>query len=269
MPGVGDRSLARRVNPLSFGTRLSWRTAADVPAEAITELDGQTSFWDDGVNGENRNDIVIALSLKRQSIGGLTIALLWQNDLSVALARRIIATKGDSPHERASDLHYELQEPSARDYPELALAIARRDDVPSIALPHVRDFLEDAFYDCGIPMDALDPSLSAEINDLINKRVISPAHLASQTNVTIVDVRDERSVCVPTSIHVDRDNLARELEIRHVAKRSAVVLYCDDGNVSRLCAQKLRAERFLFVRWLLGGFNAWRAAGLSLESPII
>jgi rhodanese-related sulfurtransferase len=98
----------------------------------------------------------------------------------------------------------------------------------------------------------------------------------AEEDALIVDVRSElqreRDGVVPGAIHVSRnvlewrldpDSGAADPRIGGLGRR--VVVMCDAGYQSSLAAAGLRDLGFERATDIVGGFQAWRAAGLPVE----
>jgi rhodanese-related sulfurtransferase len=98
------------------------------------------------------------------------------------------------------------------------------------------------------------------------------AREAARNGAVIVDIRSDRARTagvVPGSIHIPRTVLEWRLapgsdwRNEHVSPDDRVLLLCDHGCSSLLAAATL-AELGVDVADVLGGFEAWRDAGLPL-----
>jgi MFS family permease len=100
---------------------------------------------------------------------------------------------------------------------------------------------------------------------------------AARRGVVLVDLRShderrERGV-IPGSVHIPRSVLEWRLDPTSERPNPAVagferelILFCADGYSSSLAALSLRDLGFTRVGDLVGGFNAWRAAGLPVHA---
>ncbi|MDX6424633.1 MAG: hypothetical protein QOD52_38 [Gaiellaceae bacterium] len=101
------------------------------------------------------------------------------------------------------------------------------------------------------------------------------AWAATQTGALIVDTRVDRAAgIVPGSLHVPLSVLqwrvAPESAWRnpHVdGLDTRLILICDHGESSSLAAASLRQLGFTRVGDVVGGFEAWLAAGLPVAEP--
>jgi rhodanese-related sulfurtransferase len=107
---------------------------------------------------------------------------------------------------------------------------------------------------------------------------LGPAEAASaiSAGAVLVDVRSElqreRDGVVPDSVHVPRNMLewrcdpassARDERVSDLAGQ--LIVMCDEGYQSSLAAANLKRLGFERATDLVGGFQAWRGAGLSVE----
>jgi len=87
-------------------------------------------------------------------------------------------------------------------------------------------------------------------------------------NAVVLDVREPKEYeggRLPNAIHIPLSQLgSRGPELGKLAGRPLVV-YCDRGNRSRMAAGKLGKLGFKDVYSLIGGFRAWKSAGLPVE----
>ena len=102
---------------------------------------------------------------------------------------------------------------------------------------------------------------------------------AIAAGAVLVDVRSElqreRDGIVPGSIHVPRNVLewrcdpscdARDERVCDPSRQ--LIVMCDEGYQSSLAAANLKRLGFGRATDLAGGFQAWRAAGLPVESEL-
>jgi rhodanese-related sulfurtransferase len=95
----------------------------------------------------------------------------------------------------------------------------------------------------------------------------------------LVDVRSEhqreRDGVVPGSVSFPRNVLewrcdpasaARDERVSHVGRQ--LIVMCDEGYQSSLAAANLRRLGFERATDLVGGFGAWRAAGLPVSATV-
>jgi rhodanese-related sulfurtransferase len=102
------------------------------------------------------------------------------------------------------------------------------------------------------------------------------AHAAMQAGALLVDIRSDgqraRDGLIPGARFVPRNVLEwrldpacphRDPELARPAAR--IVLLCDEGYQSSLAAATVRAFGVSAATDVIGGFRAWRAAGLPVE----
>jgi rhodanese-related sulfurtransferase len=118
--------------------------------------------------------------------------------------------------------------------------------------------------------------LLAEARAKIERLEPAEAWTAAQDGALIVDTRSDRSPgVVPGSLHVPLSvlqwRLAPDSTWRnpHVGSlESRLILICEDGESSSLAAASLVELGFAQVGDVVGGFEAWLAAGLPVtEAP--
>jgi len=119
--------------------------------------------------------------------------------------------------------------------------------------------------------------LLAEARRKIEPRLESEqAHQAQVSGALIVDLRssDERRRCgvIPGSIHIPRSVLEWRVDPQCENRNPGacdldreVILMCADGFSSSLAAASLRELGFRRATDLIGGFNAWKRAGLPVR----
>lgn len=87
-------------------------------------------------------------------------------------------------------------------------------------------------------------------------------------NAVVLDVREPKEYeggRLPNAIHIPLSQLgSRSPELAKLAGRPLVV-YCDRGTRSRMAAGKLAKLGFKDLYSLIGGFRAWKSAGLPVE----
>jgi rhodanese-related sulfurtransferase len=109
-------------------------------------------------------------------------------------------------------------------------------------------------------------------------RRVTPAeaHLAATNGALIVDTRPSelrsRDGVIPGALEIERNVLEWRLDptsAHRVAEMTsyerAVIVVCDEGYASSLAAASLQALGLRRATDLIGGFQAWKAAGLPIE----
>jgi rhodanese-related sulfurtransferase len=126
----------------------------------------------------------------------------------------------------------------------------------------------------GISVDELLAAARAQIERLEP----AEAAAAAEAGALIVDLRPqearERDGIVPGSLHVPRSVLEWRLDLDspyanpHVGGRERrLILLCDHGFSSSLAAAAIVELGYARVGDVVGGFEAWLAAGLPVSSP--
>jgi rhodanese-related sulfurtransferase len=109
---------------------------------------------------------------------------------------------------------------------------------------------------------------------------LEPAQAQEQmrAGAVLVDIRSElqrsREGTVPDSVFVPRNVLewrcepaGRWRDERVARPEARVILMCDDGYQSSLAAATLQELGLVRATDLVGGFRAWRRAGLPVDGP--
>ena len=118
--------------------------------------------------------------------------------------------------------------------------------------------------------------LLAEARGKIDRLEPAEAWSAAQDGALIVDTRSDRSPgVVPGSLHVPLSvlqwRLAPDSAWRNPhagSLETRLILICEHGESSSLAAASLRELGFAHVGDVIGGFEAWLAAGLPVtEAP--
>jgi len=102
---------------------------------------------------------------------------------------------------------------------------------------------------------------------------ISPARLAERIGAgsapLILDVRtraEYRQGHIPGAVNIPHDELRARMAELPIARSDEVVVHCQRGGRARLAEAALRQGGYSNVRDLSGHWQAWRAAGLSVET---
>jgi rhodanese-related sulfurtransferase len=98
---------------------------------------------------------------------------------------------------------------------------------------------------------------------------LQATQLINHANALLLDVRETKEYeggKLPNAMHLPLSQLKdRKGELAKYAKRP-VIAYCDRGNASRSAGGLLKEAGFADVYLLQGGFQAWKSAGLPVES---
>ena len=124
---------------------------------------------------------------------------------------------------------------------------------------------------------SVDEVLSAARASL--HRVTPTEAQAAVTNgALLVDIRPSelrsRDGTIPGALVIDRNVLEWRLDpagSHHIPEINshdqAVIVFCDEGYASSLAAQSLQSLGLHDATDLIGGFQAWKAAGLPVQQP--
>jgi len=117
------------------------------------------------------------------------------------------------------------------------------------------------------------PELLREARSEISE--LNPAQTAALRDaapVTLVDVREQYewdAGHLPGALFVPKSNLESRIEAAVPDRDTKLVLYCAGGVRSLFGAQTLRDMGYTDVASMSGGFQAWKAAGLPWEAPVV
>jgi rhodanese-related sulfurtransferase len=107
---------------------------------------------------------------------------------------------------------------------------------------------------------------------------LEPSDLAADPERIVVDIRDsaDRATegAIPGSMWIPRtvlewraDSTSEQPDPRIADPALPLVVVCNDGYSSSLAAATLRDMGFSRAADLIGGFRAWKAAGLPVDQP--
>jgi rhodanese-related sulfurtransferase len=97
---------------------------------------------------------------------------------------------------------------------------------------------------------------------------ISPQDAAAKLKsgeATIVDVRDKDEwddEHIPNAVHMSRGTIELDIEEKVPDPNAMIITHCGGGGRSALAAESLQKMGYRNVRSMVGGFKAWKAAGL-------
>ncbi|MDQ1509507.1 MAG: hypothetical protein QOG50_1351 [Actinomycetota bacterium] len=106
----------------------------------------------------------------------------------------------------------------------------------------------------------------------------SEAHAAVANGALLVDTRPSelraRDGTVPGALVIDRNVLEWRLDpaaSHHIPEITShdqqVILFCDEGYASSLAARSLQELGLHNATDVIGGIQAWKAAGLPIDAP--
>ncbi len=242
----------------------------NISLEALDEFqdgdDLETSIWSDGEEAQRRRDVILSLILARQSIGTLSVAMLWQDDENIGadLGGRIVQSDGLTPYLAGRDLHYHVSYPKIEDASRLLLAVAKRKEIFLLTREIVFDLLEDAFLESMFEMDGLHKNMQREVAKFVQQRFIQAHALRTEPRDRLFDLRESATEKIVGAKVVTEKDLAIQLHRLRIGKEDVFTLYCSDGSESKRIARSLRPAKK--PRILVGGYNEWVAGGFEIES---
>ncbi len=92
--------------------------------------------------------------------------------------------------------------------------------------------------------------------------------LASGENVHLIDVREDnewQAGHAQGAAHLGRGIIERDIEKEVPDKKTELILYCGGGYRSALVADNLQKMGYTNVHSIVGGWKAWKEAGLPIE----
>jgi molybdopterin/thiamine biosynthesis adenylyltransferase/rhodanese-related sulfurtransferase/molybdopterin converting factor small subunit len=95
--------------------------------------------------------------------------------------------------------------------------------------------------------------------------------LAQHPNGVILDVRTRQEWSVghiANAQHIDRGFLELQIEQLVTSRDTPILIYCASGGRSLFAANTLQTMGYHHVFNLVGGINAWKNAGLAIETPV-
>lgn len=126
-------------------------------------------------------------------------------------------------------------------------------------------------------MSAVDDLLAAARSGLARLDPLQ-AHQAAGEGALLVDIRyaalRDRDGLIPGALVVERNELEWRLDptcpdrsARATGHDLPIVVVCNEGYASSLAASTLQSLGLRHATDLVGGFQAWRAAGLPVDPP--
>ncbi len=95
---------------------------------------------------------------------------------------------------------------------------------------------------------------------------ISPQDTAAKSKsgeALIVDVRDEwDEEHIPGAMHMSRGTIELDIEEKVPDTNALIICHCGGGGRFALAAESLQKMGYKNVRYMAGGFKAWKNAGL-------
>jgi len=85
----------------------------------------------------------------------------------------------------------------------------------------------------------------------------------------LIDVREDHEWArghLPGAMHLGRGIIERDIELHFADRSTPIVCYCGGGYRSVLVCDSLQKMGYTNVVSLAGGFRAWEAAGLVVET---
>ena len=98
------------------------------------------------------------------------------------------------------------------------------------------------------------------------------AALRDAQPIVLVDVREQSewdAGHIPGALFVSKSYIEQRIEAAVPDRSTKVVVYCAGGVRSLFGAQTMKAMGYTDVASMSGGFQAWKAAGLPWEAPVV
>jgi phage shock protein E len=98
---------------------------------------------------------------------------------------------------------------------------------------------------------------------------MSPKEAAAKLQdraAVIVDVRENDEwdgEHIPDAIHLSRGTIELKIEEKVPDPNAVIICHCGGGGRSALAAESLQKMGYKNVRFMAGGFKAWKSAGLT------
>ena len=111
--------------------------------------------------------------------------------------------------------------------------------------------------------------LCSEAKSQIREISATDAANARSEGAVLVDVReasDFEKEHATGAVHLSKGVIEMKIEDQVPDIAAAIICYCGGGNRSALVADNLQKMGYENVRSLIGGFKAWKEAGLATES---
>jgi len=113
-------------------------------------------------------------------------------------------------------------------------------------------------------------SLLSQVKNSIKETKLE--ELTAQPAQVLIDVREgdeHQEGFIPGALWIPRGKLELRIEDAVPDRDADIVLYCAGANRSALAARALGELGYTRVRSLIGGFGAWKRAGLPIDKPFI
>jgi rhodanese-related sulfurtransferase len=121
-------------------------------------------------------------------------------------------------------------------------------------------------------------ALLAQARQRLTRLDSAAASQAARHGATLVDIRTESQIArdgaIPGALVIPRNMLEWRLDPASSHRHpnapeldDLVILVCHEGYQSSLAAATLQQLGFARATDVVGGFHAWRAAGLAVEQP--
>ncbi|MEO7051806.1 MAG: molybdopterin-synthase adenylyltransferase MoeB [Rhodanobacter sp.] len=110
----------------------------------------------------------------------------------------------------------------------------------------------------------------AQLRELVPQVAAEEAHRLIQGNATLLDVRDPEEWAAGSpagALRLGRSFLELKVEDAIPGMRDPVLVLCGSGMRSLFAAESLLRLGYQDVRSITGGYEAWKRAGLPVESP--
>jgi rhodanese-related sulfurtransferase len=110
--------------------------------------------------------------------------------------------------------------------------------------------------------------LAQEAKARIEEVTVAEAVERQAAGALLIDVREADEFSqghAPDALHLSKGMLEVKIEQQVPDPNAAIVCYCGGGNRSALAADSLQTMGYTNVSSMIGGFSAWKKAGLPIE----